>query len=362
MSISTEHFGQPYTSTNIVIRPGSSLPATPAMVHACSWMQQREGCCCTTACLKRIRRIRVSMGTESGSSRSKNHISGLWIEYEGGRGDVVVGQWVEERTCFQLNPGERILEVAVWTTMDVELSRSIERFGKVVGITFTTTQNKFELRLPQHSGVPQSYLRYHSTVFEDLVRNSFSHSFKLNRCPFTRANMTYLSQDSITWVFCEAMDDVQVRMKASPFLSTKMLVLSHATRTERPLDLAEGITRLYLSPPSPTFDASLAHHVEAAMRHEFNRETFFFMNADESKRLSSVGRIDISSDRSGNWTGLAFHYRNRQSTRHGILNGNQFSMQLDSLRGETFAVLVVFNMLGHGKGFGVRHPFCTVLT
>ncbi|KAK7212405.1 hypothetical protein V2G26_019583 [Clonostachys chloroleuca] len=328
MSISTEHFGQPYTSTNIVIRPGSSLPATPAMVHACSWMQQREGCCCTTACLKRIRRIRVSMGTESGSSRSKNHISGLWIEYEGGRGDVVVGQWVEERTCFQLNPGERILEVAVWTTMDVELSRSIERFGKVVGITFTTTQNKFELRLPQHSGVPQSYLRYHSTVFEDL--------------------------DSITWVFCEAMDDVQVRMKASPFLSTKMLVLSHATRTERPLDLAEGITRLYLSPPSPTFDASLAHHVEAAMRHEFNRETFFFMNADESKRLSSVGRIDISSDRSGNWTGLAFHYRNRQSTRHGILNGNQFSMQLDSLRGETFAVLVVFNMLGHGKGFGIQ--------
>jgi hypothetical protein len=119
------------------------------------------------------------MGTDSGSSRSKFHISGLWIEYEGSRGDVVVGQWVEERTCFQLNPGERILEVAVWNTMDVELSRSIERFGKVVGITFTTTQNKFELRLPQHSGVPQSYLRYHSTVFEDLVRLFFFLSLSL---------------------------------------------------------------------------------------------------------------------------------------------------------------------------------------
>jgi hypothetical protein len=169
--------------------------------------------------------------------------------------------------------------------------------------------------------------------------------------------MTHLSQDSITWVFCEDMDDVQVRMKASPFLSTKMLVLSHAARIERPLDLAEGITRLYLSPPSPTFDHSIAHHVEAAMRHEFTREAFFFMNANESKRLSSVGRIDISTDRNGSWTGLAFHYRNRQSTRHGILNGLQYTLQLDSLRGETFAILAVFNMLGHGKGFGVRQLF-----
>ncbi|CAH0046324.1 unnamed protein product [Clonostachys solani] len=320
MRISTEHFEQPYTSANVVIRPGSSLPATPAMVHACSWMQQREGCCCTTASLKWIRRIRISMGTDTGSSRSKNHISGLWIEYEGDRSDVVVGQWMEERTCFQLNPGERILEVAVWNTMD--------RFGKVVGIAFTTTQNKFELRLPQHTGVPQTYLRYNSTIFEDL--------------------------DSITWVFCESMDDIQVRMKASSLLSIKMLVMAHSTRIERPLDLAEGITRLYLYPPNPTFDPTVAHHVEAAMRHEFIRETFFFQNADENRSLSAVKRIDISSNRHGAWTGLSFHYYNRRSTRQGISNAHLCSLQLDRSRGEKFSLLMVFSMLGHGKGLGIQ--------
>ncbi|VUC37038.1 unnamed protein product [Clonostachys rosea] len=322
---------QPSTLVSIAITPGSGFYARPDMVHACPWMQQTEGPCCTTASLKHIRCIRISMGTGCGSSRSKNHISGLWIEYEGALRDVVVGQWMEERTSFQLNPDEEVLEIAVWNTMDVQLSRSIERFGKVVGIAFTTTQGKFELRLPQHAGVAQTYIRYHATTFEDL--------------------------DSMTWVFCESMDDIQVRMKASALLSPKMLVMAHSTRVERPLDLAEGVTRFYLHPPSPTFDPAVAHYVEAAMRYDFTRETFFFQNADENKSLSGVKRVDFSANWHGNLTGIAFHYYNRRSIRQGTISDNQFSIHLDRHRGEAFSVLVVFSMLGHGKGLQVRQLF-----
>lgn len=129
---------------------------------------RREGSCFTTASLERVKRMRISTGAVK-CSRSKDHVSGLWIEYDGGKGDVIAGQWIDKHTCFQLESRERLLEIAVWGTTEVKFSSSAERFGKITGIAFTTSRKTFELRLAQPGRVEQTCVRYRATPFEDLV-------------------------------------------------------------------------------------------------------------------------------------------------------------------------------------------------
>lgn len=163
------------------------------------------------------------------------------------------------------------------------------------------------------------------------------------------------------------MDDIQVRLKPNSLLSESTLVLGHASRTMRSLDLAEGNTRFYYNPPDPEFDGELARPIEAALRFHYFRETFFFQEADERRNPVRLAKIDLSADAHGKCTGIAFHYSDNRVIRQGTASEFTNSISMAVERDEKLSILLVFNIPSGGKGLEVceskfsvncrHHPF-----
>lgn len=141
-------------------------------------MNQGEGSCLTTASLEWARRIRISGGAD-GCCRSRNHISGLWIEYYDGRRDVIIGQWIKETAHVSLEPNERIVDVTIWSTMDVKIPFPMQELelGKISGIEFgfTARRHRFKLRQMSPEMGDQTCVQYLATPFEDTVSNQTVH-------------------------------------------------------------------------------------------------------------------------------------------------------------------------------------------
>ncbi|KAL4915381.1 hypothetical protein BDW62DRAFT_125057 [Aspergillus aurantiobrunneus] len=68
----------------------------------------------TYASLNGVRRIQASIGIH-GRSRSPNRISGLKLDYECGS-PVILGQWMQPYTFFELSADEQIQSLTIWVT------------------------------------------------------------------------------------------------------------------------------------------------------------------------------------------------------------------------------------------------------
>ncbi|CAH0035401.1 unnamed protein product [Clonostachys rhizophaga] len=289
------------------------------------WMNQGEGSCLTTASLEWARRIRISGGTD-GSCRSRNHISGLWIEYYKDRRDVVIGQWIKETACVSLQPNERIVDVTIWSTMDVKLPFPMLELGKISGIEFgfATRRNRFKLRQMSPELGDQTCVRYVATPFEDIT--------------------------SITWAFNSRMDDVQVRLKPNRLLAQKTLAFGHAEKKPRPVDLSDGQSRSFFEYGGSHFILDFMRPRELSMRYHFPRNTYFF----ESMYGRRLTRIEISPDADDNIAGLAFHYNDHRVVEQGTCNDRSVSLHLDHEKNEKISLLMVYEEAERKKGLEFR--------
>ncbi|CAH0051004.1 unnamed protein product [Clonostachys solani] len=310
-------FAAPYTT--------SLQNAGPAPANA-PWMNQEEGSCFTTASLQGIRRIRMSMGTDN-RCRSASHMSGLWIEYYGDRRDVIVGQWIQESARVLLQPDERIIDLTIWSTMEVTFQFPVQKLGKISGIELGTTRNRVvRTQMPPNRGA-RTYVRYTATPFEDIT--------------------------SIIWGFNSRMDDVQVRLDPNQLLAQKTLAFGHSERHPRPFDLSDGRSRSYFEFLSSDFAAGSFRFRELSMRYHFPRNTYFFEDVNSRGQPVRLTEVQISPDVDGNIAGLAFHYDDGKIVKQGRFGYSSISLHLDHGRDERISLLLVYQVAAGKRGLEI---------
>ncbi|RWQ95132.1 hypothetical protein C8Q69DRAFT_445078 [Paecilomyces variotii] len=135
-----------------------------------SYVMAETGCTASTAAsLEGARRIRFSCGSPSRTRRA-DEVSGLWLDYFDSRPSEIVGQWISDIDCMDIEPNEKITEVSIWLTKD-NSSWLFQHLGRVVRIVVRTShmQSK-DVHVSEFlSAGDFTVLRFPGNQFEKLV-------------------------------------------------------------------------------------------------------------------------------------------------------------------------------------------------
>jgi hypothetical protein len=156
---------------NDVVLPQMSshqIPITPLILKSAKEMLAYQGgFAFTSAILTGVRAIHLSTGAND-FSRGTHHISGLRFVYEDSDLPVVLGQWITEVACLELEHGERLTEITTWHDFTNRFARV--KFGPTIGIRFVTSKGVVKEFLQQHVE-DKVRLQYRENPYENLVRS-----------------------------------------------------------------------------------------------------------------------------------------------------------------------------------------------
>lgn len=126
----------------------------------------------TTASLANLRRVRVAFGL-NGLSRLPENISGLWLEYHDTSRPNIVGQWFNEMGEFELQHGEYLEKISIWTSNERAAAYcGNAKLGRVMAIQFDTSSSR-SLRFGQENIEEAVHLNFSANTFEKLVSHLY---------------------------------------------------------------------------------------------------------------------------------------------------------------------------------------------
>ncbi|VUC31855.1 unnamed protein product [Clonostachys rosea] len=279
---------------------------TPSMVTDLGWKSLGEGPCFTIASLENVRSIHVSKGAD-GRSRTNGNVAGILLNYDRGH-RAVVGQWMKETDSYSFRERERVAEVSFWINTDRALNPESERVGTVTGIRLVTSLGK----------------------------------------NFTR---------SITWIFDSSEDEIQVGLQPARSLGNGHLCLAHSKRDYRPLDRAEGNTRIYFNFDRIGFNEVEARAAEVRMIYYHIRRLFFFQKIDRHGNQIPFQQIKLTANAVRELVGIEFQYADGSVDACGTNDGTSTVLRLDTARGERCSRLVVYT---YDRGPGAIEFYTTL--